>query len=953
MSDYVKTRIVREDSAPIEDVYNIVDTSQPIIGSKGMFYRIQGTLNVPSGEATLYRVTDENKKVYIAKHYRMKIKEEAREKMLNFLTNLKENSSVMPILDHGEYFNTPFDILPYFEDKDLSQKGPMDVNFIKNIFLPSMNSALNEIHKAGIVHRDIKPENLFYVQSEQKVYIGDFGIASNLTEGSTFKSTEIGRGTVGYLGPEVKNNNVHIKTDYYALGVTIVCLIAGKYIFKDMSEPQIYQAIINNTFSECIKDRRLRILVRGLTIGDVNARFDGRDVDAYIHDKALRVVDSIDKSREARIDKPYNFEKQGYYDIKQLALAMSQNWDQALEHLKRGLIERHFSDVDPEIMIGVQKILEDEDNIEYALTRVLYFFNSDIGICYQGKTFEDFKDIAKILKESYPNINEEYRGFIDNGVLLNLAKQKYSRTKKAEDDMTIKFLQQIYDIGNKDLAYYYFILFQCDLDEMPPLYIGDMQYNRLDDLGAQLLKVPSPTSITRVIANSPCCLAYLGCYVGLPSVIKIASDLNIRPYFEVHLQILKILEQQTQLNFNRIAYCGFGRWLLENSHNYSYVGKDAKAIQKKIYDSRMNFKNGGSFKLSDYSKLIDQMEENVREFIANFNYNLINKSNDKGIFAKKNEYYLALEYEGEMCCLAYKKEKTNVNQTKDASEILINEIDKCIGITNRNINRINNIVERNSVLRRKRDEEALTIRVSRIRLLSYLIIAAIINAFAALLYLGKIEIFSLEIIKDYMAYSVYGMAGLFDLFFILAFFNTLHVRMFLNSEDKQYRTLNSCLKALEKTKEYFQNRQKDIGSVANNFLRNKKLFNDKLTQLDYSVTFNKCETFLSKHQNIKVPSVGFNHFINKTMFFFAIGAQTYFALLFALKVDKIVSLLPKQPTLIPFAVGLGLGWIISFFAVGFMTYKKKRRVGLIRNIIAMIISLIVAFGCIYGLTMFL
>lgn len=36
---------------------------------------------------------------------------------------------------------------------------------------------IEELHNADVVHRDIKPENIFYCKSNNKLYIGDFGIS--------------------------------------------------------------------------------------------------------------------------------------------------------------------------------------------------------------------------------------------------------------------------------------------------------------------------------------------------------------------------------------------------------------------------------------------------------------------------------------------------------------------------------------------------------------------------------------------------------------------------------------------------------------------------------------------------------------------------------------------------------------------------------------------------------
>mmetsp|Transcript_13850 Transcript_13850/g.1251 ORF Transcript_13850/g.1251 Transcript_13850/m.1251 type:complete len:102 (+) Transcript_13850:460-765(+) len=62
-------------------------------------------------------------------------------------------------------------------------------------------SAVNHIHKKGVVHRDLKPENLLYATKEPGsiVKISDFGLAR-------FINNEVMTtmcGTPGYVAPEI------------------------------------------------------------------------------------------------------------------------------------------------------------------------------------------------------------------------------------------------------------------------------------------------------------------------------------------------------------------------------------------------------------------------------------------------------------------------------------------------------------------------------------------------------------------------------------------------------------------------------------------------------------------------------------------------------------------------------------------------------------------------------
>ena len=44
-----------------------------------------------------------------------------------------------------------------------------------------MLTAIENVHRNGIIHRDIKPSN-FFVAKDRKVKLGDFGLAIDLTK---------------------------------------------------------------------------------------------------------------------------------------------------------------------------------------------------------------------------------------------------------------------------------------------------------------------------------------------------------------------------------------------------------------------------------------------------------------------------------------------------------------------------------------------------------------------------------------------------------------------------------------------------------------------------------------------------------------------------------------------------------------------------------------------------
>ena len=75
---------------------------------------------------------------------------------------------------------------------------------------------LQDIHKNNLIHRDLTPDNIF-IDKNNKIKIGDFGITKILTETNKYTKSQIGK--IHYIAPEMelglKYNN---KIDIYSLG---------------------------------------------------------------------------------------------------------------------------------------------------------------------------------------------------------------------------------------------------------------------------------------------------------------------------------------------------------------------------------------------------------------------------------------------------------------------------------------------------------------------------------------------------------------------------------------------------------------------------------------------------------------------------------------------------------------------------------------------------------------
>ncbi len=84
-----------------------------------------------------------------------------------------------------------------------------------------------------IIHNDIKPDNII-VPRYGHIYMVDFGISRLADDASAppvYKAITAPMGTVGYAAPEVYKGVSDVRTDIYALGVTLFQMLTG---FQDL-----------------------------------------------------------------------------------------------------------------------------------------------------------------------------------------------------------------------------------------------------------------------------------------------------------------------------------------------------------------------------------------------------------------------------------------------------------------------------------------------------------------------------------------------------------------------------------------------------------------------------------------------------------------------------------------------------------------------------------------------
>ena len=202
---------------------------------------------------------------------------------------------------------------------ELLQRGPLPWREVAAIGI-DLASALNAVHRAGLLHRDLKAQNVLR-EHDGRVVLADFG-AGYLFTSAADEPADLA-GTPLYLAPEVlAGAPATTAGDIYSLGVLLFHLVTRSYPVRGRSLPDLREAHRQSRRSR-LRDARadlpsdfLAVVERALAI-DPAERFPSADslgdalarILATPHEKpvvATEVGPSTDTARTApRLSRPW------------------------------------------------------------------------------------------------------------------------------------------------------------------------------------------------------------------------------------------------------------------------------------------------------------------------------------------------------------------------------------------------------------------------------------------------------------------------------------------------------------------------------------------------------------------------------------------------------------------------------------------------------------------------
>jgi serine/threonine protein kinase len=138
--------------------------------------------------------------------------------------------------------------------------------------LRQLLAGLQALHEARILHRDIKPANILRRTSDGRMKLADLGIA--IPHATQPRADVSLAGTMPFMAPELftRSTGFAPRTDLYALGVTMQCLLLDENPYPTASTAAIMNWVLGGPPSRIVDQRPDLPRELGALVDDLSAR---------------------------------------------------------------------------------------------------------------------------------------------------------------------------------------------------------------------------------------------------------------------------------------------------------------------------------------------------------------------------------------------------------------------------------------------------------------------------------------------------------------------------------------------------------------------------------------------------------------------------------------------------------------------------------------------------------
>ncbi|XP_014343349.2 hormonally up-regulated neu tumor-associated kinase homolog A [Latimeria chalumnae] len=216
--------------------------------NKGSFAKVMEGLHIPTGEKVAIKVIDKKK----AKQDSYVLKNMKREPRIH---QMIKHPNIVQLYETLETENSYYMVVELCLGGDLMDricdKKKLEEREVRK-YIRQITSAVEHLHRHGIVHRDLKIEN-FLLDENNNIKIVDFGLSNTLkfeTLSQELLSTQCG--SPAYAAPELLAHKKYgPKVDVWSVGVSMFAMLTGTlpYTVEPFDIKQLQQKMVNGEIS--------------------------------------------------------------------------------------------------------------------------------------------------------------------------------------------------------------------------------------------------------------------------------------------------------------------------------------------------------------------------------------------------------------------------------------------------------------------------------------------------------------------------------------------------------------------------------------------------------------------------------------------------------------------------------------------------------------------------------
>jgi hypothetical protein len=246
---------------------------------------------------------------------------------------------------------------------------------IRRVILP-LCQVLDDFAFLSLVHRNIRAENLYLDGNDpvrSPIMLGECASAPpGYLQPVVYETIECGMAHPAGRGEGSAAN------DFYALGVTMAILIAGRNPLAGLGDREVIeQKLAKGSYAALVNALRIPTgmieVFRGLLNDDENDRWGLEQLRAWLDGRRASPKQQVRPNKASR---PLEVGGRQYVAARGVAEALSRNWDEGLELVRSGELDhwlrRGLSDEDRTEAVNTAKTTASEENVvdDMTLTRV-------------------------------------------------------------------------------------------------------------------------------------------------------------------------------------------------------------------------------------------------------------------------------------------------------------------------------------------------------------------------------------------------------------------------------------------------------------------------------------------------------------------------------------------------------------------------------------------------------